>query len=173
PAAQCVLDAGMVSHPKGYSAGIGAFVARAASNVPEAEVRPTPRENWQVIGRSLPRVDLPDKTEGRARFGIDARPPGLRFAAVRMAPVFGDDLESLDEAAVRARPGVEGLVKLPAERGATGGFAVIASDSWSARRAADAARPRWRGGGARSASSEAMLARLREAVEGEDGFAVQ
>lgn len=173
PAAQCVLASGMVSHPKGYSAGMGAFVARAAYNVPEAEVRPTPREDWQVIGRPLPRMDLPAKTNGTARFGIDVRPPGLRFAAVRMAPVLGDDLESLDEAETLARPGVEAVVRLPAERGSTGGFAVVASDSWSARRAADAARPRWRGGGARSASSEAVLARLRAAVDTDEGFAVQ
>lgn len=170
---QCTLADGMVSHPEGYSAGIGAFVASAAQNVPEAEVRPTPREEWRVIGRSLPRVDLPGKTDGTARFGIDVRLPGMLFAAVRLAPVLGDELDSLDEPAVLARPGVEAVVRLPAERGATGGFAVVARDSWSARRAAEAAVPRWRGGGARETTSEGVLARLRTAVDSEDGFAVQ
>src|SRR5690606_22670753 len=109
------------------------------------------------------------------RFGIDVRLPGMLFAAVRLAPVLGDELDSLDEPAVLARPGVEAVVRLPAERGATGGFAVVAWDSWIARRAAEAAVPRWRGGGARGddggwggwpAQRGGVGGRLRRAVAG-------
>lgn len=43
----------------------------------------------RLVGRALPRLDLPPKVDGRARFGADVRVPGMVFAAIRHGPVGG------------------------------------------------------------------------------------
>lgn len=169
PSAQCVLADGIVSHPGGHSAPMAAFASDAAGRAPEASVQVTPREAWRVIGRPLPRTDVPSKTDGSAIYGIDVRPTGLRFAAVRMCPVLGGDLARLDTEAISARPGVLGVVRLPPAHGATGGFAVIAADSWTARRAADAAAVEWAAGPGAGLDGTRLLAELREAADRGDG----
>ena len=44
---------------------------------------------FKLIGKPLPRLDIPAKVAGTATFGIDVRLPGLLYAAVRNAPTFG------------------------------------------------------------------------------------
>ncbi len=36
-----------------------------------------------LMGKNVPRLDVPGKTDGSARFGADVRLPGMRYAAVR------------------------------------------------------------------------------------------
>lgn len=43
----------------------------------------------RLDGRALPRLDLPPKVDGRARFGADVRVPGMVYAAIRHGPVGG------------------------------------------------------------------------------------
>jgi isoquinoline 1-oxidoreductase beta subunit len=40
-------------------------------------------------GRAAPRIDIPPKVDGSARFGADVRLPGMVFAAIRHGPVNG------------------------------------------------------------------------------------
>jgi hypothetical protein len=56
--------------------------------VPE---KPALRRNAELrlIGRALPRRDIPGKTDGSAVFGLDFKLPGMVYAAVRQAPSFG------------------------------------------------------------------------------------
>ncbi|TPE60157.1 xanthine dehydrogenase family protein molybdopterin-binding subunit [Sandaracinobacter neustonicus] len=75
-------------------------------------------------GKPLPRLDLPLKVDGSARFGADVRLPGMVYAAIRHGPVGG----SL--AAASAPKGVA-LVKGPNWVAATG------LTTWEARRALD------------------------------------
>jgi isoquinoline 1-oxidoreductase beta subunit len=54
---------------------------------PEPVLRPATAR--QLDGKSLPRIDLPPKVDGSARFGADVRLPGMVFAAIRHGPVGG------------------------------------------------------------------------------------
>jgi isoquinoline 1-oxidoreductase beta subunit len=75
-----------------------------ASEPPEAVLRaPAARP---LEGKALPRIDLPPKVDGSARFGADVRIPGLQFAAIRHGPVSGRLVDA------KAPPGVT-LVKGP------------------------------------------------------------
>ena len=53
-------------------------------------------------GSSLPRLDLPAKSDGSLRFAGDVRLPGMRFASVRMAPP-GGRVTGFDRAAAEAQ----------------------------------------------------------------------
>ena len=66
---------------------------------------------YQVVGRSMPRLDLPDKVAGRPRFIHDLRPAGMLHGRVVRPPSRGAVLASVDEAAARRVPGVVAVVR--------------------------------------------------------------
>jgi isoquinoline 1-oxidoreductase subunit beta len=134
PVAELSVDAGVVSHPSGLKAHYGELVAQAAATR-SGGMQPKPPEQWRLIGRNAPRLDVPAKCDGRAEFGIDVRLPGLLYAAVRHAPQIGGAWGEVDANAVLARPGVERLVRLPPMAGAPAALAVVARTSWHALQA--------------------------------------
>lgn len=94
-------------------------------------------KDWTVIGRSMRRLDAPEKIAGRARFGIDVQFDGLLTAVVARAPVFGATLPSFDDKAALTVPGVRRVVRVPS------GVAVIADHYWAAKLGRDALRLHW------------------------------
>jgi CO/xanthine dehydrogenase Mo-binding subunit len=67
--------------------------------------------DYQVVGRSMPRVDVPDKVAGGRRFLHDQRPAGMLFGRVGRPPSRGAVLISVDEDAARQVPGVVAVVR--------------------------------------------------------------
>ena len=53
---------------------------------------------WKLIGTAAPRIDLAAKTDGSAVFGIDVRPAGLVYAAIRHCPMLGGSPGAVDVA---------------------------------------------------------------------------
>src|SRR5690606_15668780 len=88
-----------------------------------------PMSEFKIIGKDLPRVDVPAKSNGTAVFGIDFRLPDMVWAAVLHAPVQGEKPESLDDSAAIAVGGVKKVVRLPY------GVGVIAESFAAARKA--------------------------------------
>jgi isoquinoline 1-oxidoreductase beta subunit len=168
PVEELNVGNGVVSHPSGRSATYGEL-ARTASATPPGTVTLKERQHWRVIGKPAPRLDVPQKVDGSARFGIDVRLPGMRFAALRLSPVLGGSPGRVDAKAALAMPGVERLVILPAYAGSTAGFAVIAQSYWHARRAVDAVVVEWRRRPAGPLDSRAIARELDAAVRNGQG----
>ena len=103
-----------------------------------------PVADRRPLGR--PRVDIPEKVDGSAVFGIDVKVPGMLVAAVAFAPAREGVLVSLDETAILATPGVRKVVRLDH------GYAVVADRWWTAQQALALGSPTWRGGSAKSGS---------------------
>src|SRR2546425_96166 len=81
---------------------------------------------FRLIGKSLPRVELPDKVVGRAKFGIDAEVPDMIYGAVLRPPIPGSGIDALDDSAARAVPGVIDVIRLPWGVGVVGtGFEAV------------------------------------------------
>lgn len=89
----------------------------------------------RFIGRSMPRLDVPAKVDGSARFGVDVRVPGLLYASVRAGPVDGAPLQSVDLAPAQSMPGVVRVVK-----GQTW-VAAVANSWWAADNAVQQLAP--------------------------------
>ncbi|PAU76088.1 xanthine dehydrogenase family protein molybdopterin-binding subunit [Halomonas salipaludis] len=85
-----------------------------------------------LTGRTVARLDTPQKVTGKAMFGVDVERDGMLYGAVRLAPVFSADVEAFDESSVAGMPGVVAVVRVP--RGAV----VVADSWWQAKQAADA-----------------------------------
>ncbi len=86
-------------------------------------------EEFRIMGTSPQRHDIPAKVDGTACFGIDAKLPGMKYAAVKAAPVFGGRVDSIDEASVQDMPGVRKVINLG------DAVAIVADGYWQARQA--------------------------------------
>jgi isoquinoline 1-oxidoreductase beta subunit len=170
----CRTDNGQVFHKDGRSLAYGVLAQQAVDAQP-GEVRLKSPSEFKLIGRAQPRRDTPSKVNGTAIFGIDARPPGLLYAAVRMSPVIGGTLAGVRADAALRMPGVIKVVDfssaLPPHAGAGAGVAVIAKSYWQARQAALALDIQWHDGAQAGLSSAAIYADFAARLDKEDGHA--
>jgi len=106
------VSAGVVSAPGGRNLGYGALAAeldlhREAS----AQVAPKPPARHTIVGRAVPRRDIPAKVTGGAAYVQDIRLPGMVHGRVLRPPRYGAKLDRVDEAAAREIPGVIAVVR--------------------------------------------------------------
>jgi isoquinoline 1-oxidoreductase beta subunit len=119
----------------GKSFGYGELATAAAEYTPSAHPALKARDQYTLVGKPVARFDIPAKVHGAANYGIDTKVPGMCYAAIRISPVFGGKLVSVNEAAVTGRSGVKQVIKL--EDAAV----VVADRFWRARDAAAALEP--------------------------------
>ncbi len=132
------------------------LAARERDVARDAPLRDGPR---RIVGTAAPRVDVPDKVRGAARYGLDVRLDGLRFAVLARAPA-GTVIERVDAEAARAVRGVVSV--LPIEE--LGAWAVVATSTWAALRGRDALAPTLSRSTHAGLDEAAILGRLREAT---------
>jgi isoquinoline 1-oxidoreductase beta subunit len=156
----CHAELGVVIHgASGRRLGYGALVSVAATLPVPVDPPLKAAKDFKLIGRSAPRRDTPDKTNGRALFGIDVRLPALRVAMVAQSPVHGGRvLEPLRTQAALAISGVQQVVN---ERDLV---AVVAVDTWSAMKGLKSLELQWEGGLNASVQQARLVADLEAAV---------
>jgi len=137
----CRAQNGTVLHAaSGRKLGYGALVDAAAKlPVPEKVALKEPSE-FKLVGKPHKRLDTAGKVNGSAKYGIDARLPGMKFAAVAQSPTFGGKLLSIDEAKAKAVRGVMQVVRLD------DAVAIVASHTWAAKQGLAAGAPQWDAG---------------------------
>src|SRR5690348_10920254 len=85
-------------------------LAEDAAKLPIPDFKTVPLKNsddFTIVGRDTVRVDAAEKATGKAKFGIDSRPPGLLFAVIARCPVFGGKVKSFDAAKAKSVRGVQ------------------------------------------------------------------
>ena len=68
----------------------------------------TPAASYRIIGTPAARPDLPGKTNGSAKYGLDAVVPGMAFAIIKHAPTMGGTLKTTPS----VPPGASAVVPL-------------------------------------------------------------
>ena len=96
---------------------------------------------YRVVGKPVPRVDIPAKVTGAFTYMQDFRLPGMLHARVIRPNAIGAKLASVDEASVRNVPGFVQLVRKQDF------LAVLARTEWGAIQAARKLKVAWTGGG--------------------------
>nr|WP_295931761.1 molybdopterin cofactor-binding domain-containing protein [uncultured Dyadobacter sp.] len=135
PITECYAENGHIVHrPTGRKLGYTDLVATARSlPVPEI-VELKSRKDYKIIGQSLPRRDIPLKTNGTAVFGLDKKIPGMRYAVVERNPRFRGKVRAFDDSETRKIQGVTHVFKV--ERSVFSqfceGVAVVADSLWAA-----------------------------------------
>lgn len=132
PVDEVIASKSMIYHANSNRSATFAQFAAAAAELPLPS-KPTLKnsDDFTIMGTSPQRRDVPAKVDGSASFGIDTRLPGMKYAAIKAVPVFGDRIRSLDARSVQDMPGVRKVINLG------DAVAVIADEYWQAKQALD------------------------------------
>ena len=157
--AECAAVRSRVVHTaSGRSASFGEL-ADAAARMP-VPARPALKhpDDYTIRRTARPRFDIPSKVDGSTIYGIDFTLPGMLYAAIDIAPVFGGRLASVDPRPAETMPGVKRVVQLDEA------VAVVADSYWRARTALAALQPRFDDAGHGGVSSAAIFAAFDAAL---------
>jgi isoquinoline 1-oxidoreductase subunit beta len=157
----CRAELGTVIHEaSGRRLSYGALAAAAAALPVPSDPSLKAARDFKLIGHSTARRDTPDKTTGKAIFGIDVQVSGMRIALVALSPVEGGRVvEPLRSAAALGIPGVRQVVN---ERDLV---AVVADDTWSAMKGLQALDLQWHGGPNATVQQARLVADLEAAAQ--------
>lgn len=110
-AGQLTVGGGYIRTPDGQRAGYGELVKDSTLRVPAQPQSPLRHPSTHaVIGKSLPRVDIPPKLAGTAIYVQDLRLPGMAHARIVRPPSYGARLRAVDTGKVGQMPGVLKIV---------------------------------------------------------------
>ena len=122
----------------GNTATFGEMASAAAGIEVPAEVTLKTPAQWLLIGKDMPRVDVPAKTTGAVgMYGMDHQPEDGLVAVTARCPCYGGMVASLDDSAARQMRGVVDVLQIPQ------GVVVIADNTWRAIQAREALEIEW------------------------------
>lgn len=157
PASEISVQDGVVRHaPSRRQARFGELAAAAAREAVPAQVVLKDPNDFRLVGKHAPRKDSPEKTDGSAVFTQDVHLPGMLVAVVAHPPRFGAFVRHFDATAAKRVKGVVDVVQIPS------GIAVLADDTWSAKKGRDALSIEWDESRAFKLGTDEILARYRE-----------
>lgn len=131
-----------------YATFASAAAAKQGSSQPKLK---TP-DQYKIMGQPVERFDIPPKVDGTAVFGMDVDLPGMKYATVKSAPVFGATVESMDASEAENMPGVVKVVNMDT------GVGVIADSYWQAKKALAKVKVSYTQGEADSLTTESLFA---------------
>jgi isoquinoline 1-oxidoreductase subunit beta len=128
-------------------------------------------KDFKLIGKSLPRLDFPNKTNGKAQFGIDFKLPNMVYAVMLHAPHIHNKVKSIDDAAALKVVGVSKVLKAqrPLPYKTLEAVAVIANSTWAAMEGRKALKVEWEVGDLAKISTDGYFSDLQKA-KSQDGF---
>src|SRR6185295_11589290 len=160
PENSLTTDKGEVIHQaSGRRMKYGALVDKAATLPVPKQITLKDPKTFKVLGQSLPRLDLPEKVNGTAQFGIDVKLPGLLTARVVRCPVFGGKVATFNADKAKAVPGVKNVVQIST------GIAVVADNYWAASKGAQALQITWDEGPLATLTTAEILTRYKELAQ--------
>ncbi|HEU5167705.1 MAG TPA: molybdopterin cofactor-binding domain-containing protein [Chitinophagaceae bacterium] len=170
PEQECYAkDANVIHRPSGNKFSYGELVEDASKlSAPQNPILKDPKD-FTIIGRSFPRRDIPEKTNGAAKFGIDFSVPGMLYASIERSPVFLGKIVSYNDAKAKAIPGVKHVFKT--KRDVMGftreGVAVLADTYWAAVQGRKVLEIKWDNGDLESWSTQKIKDNYKKAAEQE------
>lgn len=162
PPDTCKADAGHVVHEaSGRRVAYGKLIQSAAAIPVPQDVPLKDASSFNVIGKPVRRLDSPEKVNGSAKFGIDARPEGVLYAAIAICPHFGGKLGRVEDGPAMAVKGVRQVVTIE------DAVAVVADNTGAARKGLAALAIEWEKGADGNLTIDDLEARMEDAVNGQ------
>ena len=165
PAGELVVRDSTISHPKSKKQMSFADIVKSGKITKtftpdelKAIKLKTP-DQYTMVGVSVPQLDIPPKSNGTAKYGIDVTLPGMAYGAVVTPPVrFGATVKSVDDSAAKKVPGFIKAVTLDDKTGSTSGWVVAVANTYAnAKKAAAALKIAYDNGPNAKLSSESLL----------------
>jgi isoquinoline 1-oxidoreductase beta subunit len=171
---ECRATKGTVVNKSGEVLTYAALVQEAGKLSPPENPPLKKREEFSIIGKPIARKDIPLKTNGEAKFGIDISVPGMLYASVERSPVFHGRVKGFNKDEVLKMPGVRHVLQTTREvyGQKREGVAVLADNYWAALQGRKALKVEWDTQDLEKVSSETILADSYEAAktEGDELF---
>ena len=169
PASELVVRDSTISHPKSKKSMSFAEIVKGGKATktftPDElkSIKLKSPEQYTLIGVSVPQLDIPSKTNGTAKYGIDVMLPGMVYGKVVTPPVrYGATVKAVDDSAAKKVPGFIKAVTLDDKTGSTTGWVVAVANTYAnARKAADALKISYDGGPNAKLSSESLLSEAK------------
>jgi len=167
PASECSVSKGVITHgPSKRKTTYGKVANDAAKMTPPKEVTLKDPKTWTIVGKPLPRVDIPDTVAGKQVYGIDTQLPKMVYAAIAQCPVFGGKVKSLDASKVQSKRGIVKVVPLD------GFVAVIADNWWRAKEALKQVAIEWDVGANGAVTDASLMDFYRGGLDAKQDIAV-
>jgi isoquinoline 1-oxidoreductase beta subunit len=154
-----------IHEASGRRLAYAALIDRAQSLTPPKDPPLKDVKDFKLIGNPRKRLDTPDKVNGKVVYGIDAMPPGVKFATVAACPVFGGTVGHVDDAKAKSLPGVHQVIVLKDL------VAVVGDHMWAAKQGLGALGITWDDGPHAAISSDDVWKQLRAASKTEGAVA--
>jgi isoquinoline 1-oxidoreductase beta subunit len=138
------------------------------------EIPIKPPAERRLIGRDTTALDIAPKTNGEARYGLDARIDGMIYARPKVPPTRNDSkVVSIDDSAARSVPGYIQSLTLDDPSGTAPGWVMVYADSFvAADRGADLVKVAWNSGEAANVSEQDLQRRASELIADPKGGAL-
>jgi isoquinoline 1-oxidoreductase subunit beta len=159
----CTTEGGFVVLAGGARVAYGEIIRTAQSISPASRYSIKHVDKFKLLGTIARRVDARENTDGSAIFGIDVRLPGMRYAALMMAPSVGAKLKSFKAPAGLAP------IRIPAGYGQEEALAVVADGWWEANQMAQSVETTWDESAGASVDNASIAAAQRAALDTEVG----
>jgi isoquinoline 1-oxidoreductase beta subunit len=171
---ECIAKNGTVVNSSGAKLTYGELVQEAAKLTPPEKPALKSRDKFSIIGKPVSRKDIPLKTNGEAKFGIDLVVPGMLYASIKHSAQFLGKVKTFNEEEILKMPGVRKVLKT--SRSVFGhqveAVAVVADSYWNASQGTKALKIEWDTQGLETISGETILNDYYEAAKtpGEELF---
>jgi isoquinoline 1-oxidoreductase beta subunit len=159
PAEEITTENGLLFHQRTARSGSFGEFADAASRLPvpgDAPLKDPAAFRFIGRDRSVSKLDVPDKSNGKAQFTIDIHEPGMLTVVVARPPRFGARVLSFDLSRAKAVTGVVDIKEVPS------GIAVYARSTWPALKGRKALRIVWDESGAETRGTPEIAEHLKE-----------
>jgi isoquinoline 1-oxidoreductase subunit beta len=172
PVNECFAKEAKVYHkPSNKSLSYAELIGEASKlEVPKNPTLKDPKD-FKLLGKSLPRPEIPSKTNGKAVFGIDATLPKMLYATIEMPPAIYGKVGSFDGAEAMKVKGVKYVLKTERKlaHAIPEAVAVVADNYWAALKGRKALTINWNEEGVEKLSTDKYFEKLR-ALGNEDGL---
>src|SRR4029077_12759 len=102
-----------------------------------AAAKRNPPSEWTILGKPVPREEIPAMVAGQFEFVHNVRVPGMLHGQVVRPPAVGATLVTVEDTSVR---GIPGIVKVVVKKNFVG---VVAEKPWQALQAANKLKVTW------------------------------
>jgi isoquinoline 1-oxidoreductase beta subunit len=165
--ATCHAENGAVIHSSsGRRLAYGQLAENAAKLSVPTEVSLKNPKDFRLLGKSIPRLDVPEKVYGSAIFGLDTKVPGMLVAMVERCPTFDGKVKSFDAKKALAIKGVKQVIEIPS------GVAVVADSTYAALQGREVLAITWDEGPNAGLSNESIHKMFEEKSK-QDGKVVR
>ncbi len=119
--------------------------------------------SYKFVTKSVPSIDIPGKTNGTVKYGIDAHLPGMLYGRTKVPPVrYGATVKSVDDSEAKKVKGfIKAVVIDDKTMSITGWVVAVATTYWGAKKAADALKVDYDLGPNANVSSNSIIAEAK------------